>query len=118
MTMHRVFVLFCLLLIVPAASAQEPDAPYVYYQSDSALRVERADGTDRHLLTLTEGPIGGEIGWSEWSPSGDWFAWTTIEYDHYGEPGISKPGAVRADGRRVTVLDDYLSAELSWSPTE
>ena len=65
--MTRLAMLLIVLFgAVLSTQAQESSAPYFYYQSGSAIRIERADGTDRHIIPNTH--IVGELAWSEWSP--------------------------------------------------
>ncbi len=124
--------LACLLILVtamltPHAQAQTSDAPYIYYFSNqlNAFVIERADGSDPHLLgdglmTFTAEPrdifSGIYVDGPGWSPSGQWFAWTAEQVSV--APGYSgaRPYVLSADGaRRLTLLDHLQDAQLMWA---
>ncbi|HML22686.1 MAG TPA: hypothetical protein PKD09_13620 [Aggregatilinea sp.] len=94
------------------------DVPYIYYYSSEhdAFVIERADGTDTHLLG--EGSRGGVDG-PGWSPSGKWFAWTTSTFVPPGAYVKSQQAhVISTDGtRRLTWLDDkeFTRVALMWS---
>lgn len=114
-------LLFANLPLIPTASSHAQDTsdvPYIYYYSEvlNSFVVERADGTDPHLLgadLMPEDPAG--INGAGWSPSGEWLAWRVWN----GDFGIVRnlPFAINIDGtRRLTSLDEFITAELKWSP--
>jgi hypothetical protein len=93
------------------------DAPYIYYYSSEhdAFVIERADGTDTHLLG--EGTSGGVDG-PGWSPSGKWFAWTTSNYIINGYIDSQRAHAISTDGtRHLTWLDDkeFSRVQMIWA---
>jgi WD40 repeat protein len=111
-------------LILPGTAvfpAQTAAPPYVYYYSDTlnAFVIERADGTDSRAIaqdlmpadhTIISGP--------GWSPSGQWFAWTSTYPGEYLD-GPRSAWIIRSDGQeRLDILDDVMhAAYMSWSPT-
>lgn len=127
-------VIFLLPNVELKAQDSASDAPYLYYYDETvrAFVVERADGTDRHLLGegLMKLPepdpsdptsvdyVGFMVDGPGWSPSGDWFAWTATPRVRAGlPPTVDTPHVVSVDGsQRVTVLDDVMSAEMAWAP--
>src|SRR5688572_18563127 len=49
-------------------------APFIYYESKDGYVIERADGTDSHILG--EGlTLEAAQAYASWSPSGAWLAW-------------------------------------------
>lgn len=77
-----VFGLFAVLCIIPSHSAYskqtEHDVPYLYYLSwlHNGVVIERADGTDSHVLGQDLLPDNaGYARGGGWSPSGQWIAW-------------------------------------------
>ena len=117
-------ILLTLLLIVPV-SAQDSEIPYLYYLGrygdGAAFIVERADGSDPHVIPVGEFRAS-FIDSTQWSPSGQWLAFSmknTRKGDQYTFTSQRLPAVVNVDGtRRVTVMDRFASAVLSWSPTE
>ncbi|HML22685.1 MAG TPA: WD40 repeat domain-containing protein [Aggregatilinea sp.] len=103
---------------VRAQGDGESDAPYIYYYSNvhNAFVIERADGTDTHLLgegVTGPAPVIGElpsavaVSGPGWSPSGKWFAW--IKRPNFqGYPvRATTVYTLSTDGqRRLTLLDD------------
>src|SRR5262245_6691333 len=120
--MRRIpLLLLLMLLIAPAVQAQDSSAPYLYYFDSfvQAVIVERADGTDSRLLGAETIPDTSYVTGPGWSPSGRWLAGTSRQGNPYGNDLAYAPWAISADGKRqVTVLDDYTTAALWWSPTE
>jgi WD40 repeat protein len=117
---HFSFFFILILLLAPASTqAQDNAAPYLYYYDNyvHAVIVERADGTDSHLLGAGIIPEAPYITGPGWSPSGHWLAGTSRLWTV--NTGITYlPWAVSADGqRRVSALDEYIPGELWWSPT-
>lgn len=74
-----ILILISLLITMPVMT--QDDVPYLYYfdPNESAFVIERADGTDRHLLA--QGIMPDEVRYVAgpgWSPSGQWLAWQGI----------------------------------------
>ncbi|MBZ0319982.1 MAG: hypothetical protein K8L91_26460 [Anaerolineae bacterium] len=89
------------------AGGEDSDAPYLYYFSDdlNAWVIERADGTDRRLLgqglAMEEANTASGI----WSPSGEWFRWSSSTYtkqDPWATPKNSNWQYWRTDASNVT----------------
>lgn len=115
----------------------ENDAPYIYYYSNryEAFVIERADGTDRRifgenlinyddyrLLDFNGHLLEGDFRANDygWSPSGDWYAGEIVRVVTVGgtpsgetiKPFIINP----TTGEKLTLLDNYQSAQIKWSP--
>jgi len=96
------------------------EPPYLMYFhfDDEGPRfiIERADGSDSRLFgdklmdtshNLIEG--------AGWSPSGEWFAWTsTLYHKFYQTP--RKAYVLAVDGERRGVLPTHYDATLHWAP--
>jgi hypothetical protein len=102
--------------------AQESDAPFIYYfsRNDHAIIIERADGTDRYLIGEQ---VNKEIVLDiQWSPSGEWLAWITTDYQSYDyfDPYAAEIWVARYDGTDLfqVTFDNLLPSLLEWSPTE
>lgn len=108
------------LLGLAPAHAQDDPPPYLFYYSmqHNAFVIERADGTDSRLLA--DGVMSPETNAADgpgWSPSGEWFAWSSREIIATGANSPSQPHAISVDGtRRVTTLDAYPHAVVDWVP--
>lgn len=111
----------------PAVHAQTSSAPYLYYYSDvlHAFIVERADGTDSHVLAegvmppLHEGADGVEIDGPGWSPSGQWFGWSLAEESRDNLLSVAPiPYLINLDGRRFDLPAGLTNFALAWSPQE
>ncbi len=111
---------------IPPSHAQDSSNPYIQYFSHSrnAFIIERADGTDSRvlgegLMTLTGDAHSIYVDGPGWSPSGQWFAWTSTQRSGYGgvvHYPIRKPHVLSVDGtRRLTLLDDIENAQLAWA---
>lgn len=122
--MRRWLVLFgfgILILGQGASQAQttEQTAPYIYYFSyeQHAIVVERADGSDSHLLgqgvieetteTLT-GP--------GWSPTGRWLA-VVPSVGGFGQQAVT-PLVLSVDGQRVVRLPTGYQVQWEWAPQD
>jgi WD40 repeat protein len=120
-------VVLWLGVFVSPSHAQEPSNPYIYYFSDAlnAFVIERADGTDTHvlgdgLMALTGEAHDIHVAGPGWSPSGRWFAWTAAQVSSsgWGWSGY-RPYVLSADGtQRLTLLDHLDDAQLAWSADE
>lgn len=138
----RRFILLCLLLGlvlpgIPHSIAQDSEslAPYLYYFSEAerGIVIERADGSERHFIETdtfidyrdyqTEydaedtGITANNI---KWSPSGKWVSFQ-LEWFHsvYGRTHPIQPITMNIEtGERLTILDEYDSAEMVWSPVD
>lgn len=123
-----IMLTFALSMSVAVAEQEASDAPFVYFYSydDSAFIIQRADGTDRRILTEYT-PLyrpsperwGGNIYGPGWSPSGQWFVWMS---DGYSEAFlVNRDGSIRrsiAKGFKVhnmwwNPVSDLLVIELS-----
>src|SRR5574341_360388 len=101
-------------------------APYLYYYSadDNAWIVERADGSDRHLLGAGLSPAGTNAPQEPgWSPSGEWFGWISRQVGGpLGDDPDPDPlplSVVRVDGTRAALpLPQGRIQAAVWSPTE
>ncbi|MCI0709083.1 MAG: hypothetical protein L0154_02875 [Chloroflexi bacterium] len=101
--------------------AQEPEIPYLYYYSfqDQGFIIERADGSNQHLLSA---PLRSSdhnlMGGPGWSPSGKWLAW----WSRPDAGNITRTSAVgyifSADGQeQLDLLDDVNNIiDMAWSP--
>ncbi len=83
-------LLICLFLSQVSSGFEQPlfatevsDVPFIYYHSsdDNAFVIERADGSDSRYLTAFTLPSEHFIVGPGWSPSGNYFAWMTRQYD-------------------------------------
>lgn len=100
------FLIVIALLLVPVPSqAQNDPAPYLYYYSRvlNGFVIESADGTDSRIIG--QGLVPADHNWINgpgWSPSGEWFAWTSSRIDPaYHGVYESKGYVIRADGSGV-----------------
>lgn len=121
----RLFALFGLMLLVsmPVQEQPETEAPYIYYYSNvlNGVVIERADGTDSHILgqglmpepaAVVDGP--------GWSPDGRWFAWRgyrTLDFGFYIPQGSY---AVNIENQSLDMLAEFpVSIDaLLWHPTQ
>jgi len=120
--MRWMTLLVCVLLfLVPLATsrAQDDAPPYLFYYSNTlnSFVIERADGTDSRLFGENMmPPETNTVQGPGWSPSGQWFAWSSVTVSSYYH-SASQPHALSADGtRRLTSLDAYPHARLEWAP--
>jgi hypothetical protein len=96
------------------------NAPYIYYYSfeDQAFIIEHADGSDRRILAsylLPEGHT--TISGAGWSPSGEWFAWTSKIPS--GTGGLRNVYLVRRDGGEpLGIFSELITSitSIMWSP--
>ncbi|MCI0714453.1 MAG: hypothetical protein L0154_30140 [Chloroflexi bacterium] len=120
------------------------DAPYLYYYDETvrAFVVERADGTDRHLLgqeLMADLPLPGTpypnpendyiredtvygglyVDGPGWSPSGEYFAWTAAP-KIWGRPPVhGEPYIINTSGLPpADVLRRFDVADMVWFPDE
>jgi hypothetical protein len=120
------FGLLWALLLSPLllAGAQEAPAPYLYtYDNDlGSFVIERADGSDRRVLSAAATQQGmNDIQVWGWSPSGRWLAWTS----GFMVPGsccIRSTDAWAVDVTGTKTLDMLANLgeiyDMVWSPTE
>jgi len=116
----RTFFVMCLyfsILFVSAVDAQDT-TPYLYYYSTSedAFMIERADGTDRHILGADLDLNAGQIEGLGWSPNGQWFA-----FQAYGEQGLAAQVVRLNDDNQPDSIEAFvqlgMTADIiSWSP--
>lgn len=87
------------------------DVPYLYYHdSDSGeIVIERADGTDRHVLVET-GAI--TINGPGWSPSGEYFAWYETMPDGTTYHVIDWQGEIAISPLEGAFISDWWSDNL------
>lgn len=124
--LFSVIMAVLLLTVRMPARAQEPSIPYIQYFSLSlnAFIIERADGTDTRvlaydLMTADDGTNGVYVDGPGWSPSGQWFAWTSTR--HVGDGGGAydsdhRPHVLSVDGtQRLNMLADVEDAWLAWA---
>jgi len=104
------------------ASTAAP-APYLYYFSDKLHEfiIERADGTDTHVLGDGLMPHANRVRGPGWSPSGKWFAWTGIQQNTEDDSSNilwEHHFIVSADNtQRLNLLDDIpANANMVWAP--
>ncbi|MBZ0318946.1 MAG: hypothetical protein K8L91_21200 [Anaerolineae bacterium] len=111
------------------AGSEDSDAPYLYY-FDSAARywvIEKADGTDKHILgegLVQRAPDAYtvDVGGPGWSPSGQWFAFTSRSvFGMIGSTPSEQAHIISVDGRQhLTLLDDLARLDagisMAWSP--
>lgn len=119
----RLFILsvLCAPTFVVRSASQPQDAPYIYYYSDrlNAFVIERADGTDKHLLgdsimpPVQKPAFGYYIEGPGWSPSGRWFAWTGSMVQYGNATGL-RPYTVSTSNRPLSVLQDFDNAKIAW----
>jgi WD40 repeat protein len=131
--MRTAMVLLVMILLLPVGSGAtvrgldggagegESDAPYIYYYSDvlNAFVVERADGTDTHLIAqelMNERTA--DIRLTDWSPNGEWLVW-----QNSGQPGETGERLNRTwglnvhTGQRLSSLETIPSVRyVEWSP--
>ena len=104
-------------------TAQDNLAPYLYYHSPilNAFIIERADGTDSHMIGEGITPTNHRAYVNPgWSPSGKWLVWTsTVPTEEPADVSYEVWG-ISADGTQsVTILDDLsLVQSIVWSPVE
>jgi hypothetical protein len=117
-------VLFTYLLSLPLpVNIQSDLPPYLYYYSDylNAFVVERADGSDSRMIGQGLVPKGDNIFiGSGWSPSGNWFAWTSyFNGGAIGGTGESISYVIATDtGEPFKRVNGLANAFLAWSPNE
>src|SRR5690606_17232429 len=109
------FVLTFLLLgavLHVGAQTEALTNPYLVYfdENISALVIERADASERHLIgqglipeTANEMENFGVL------PSGEWLYWVSTTRDSSGTITAAQPFAVNVNGERVTALDGVSS---------
>lgn len=118
-----IFVLMIGLVVLPVQAQDEDLPPYLYYYSDvlNAFVIERADGTDSRVLGagLMPSETNHVVIDPGWSPSGDWFAWTSGAYI-FDQRIYQHPWIVSANGsQRISLLDEIRDIDdIKWSPTE
>ena len=106
-----------------SASGGDDTVPYIYYHANiaNAIVVERADGTDSRLIAPDAMPRDSTvISDLDWSPSGEWMAWSSGMYNPYGGVIGYSTWIARSDGsNRLTLLDNVgRTLALKWSPID
>lgn len=104
------------------------DTPYIYYYSDglNAWVIERADGTDTHILgegLVQKAPEAYSVAVDGpgWSPSGKWLAFSAQSVFSYPFRGIddNKPYIISSDGSsQLPCIGQLQHAQMAWSPHE
>ena len=127
--MKRIFIFLVFiwlstqLLNIQAQNPQDNPVPYLYYYSNfyNAIVVERADGTDTHLVGAGFAPEQTNDALSVgWSTSGRWLAWIprylgVATYDELYAPIIVDT----LSNQPAIEFEPSLSASyLEWSPTD
>lgn len=113
--MRRMIYILLFLTIIgnkrAELTAQESDAPYIYYHDGQEFVIERADGTDQYRIGEYMVNLTDDFASVGWSPEGQWLL---IRGEWYG--GTTRTRALRYDGRVLLELPavDY----DAWSPTE
>jgi hypothetical protein len=122
--MKKLIVLctLCLISLFRFGEAQSEAAPFLYYYSDSlrTFVIERADGTDRRVLSQVEMPEEtNNIRIVGWSPSGEWLAWISSVRLNDGNVTYSA-WIANIDGVQSWALpaDAGNIYDMSWSPAE
>jgi hypothetical protein len=119
-TLLVILVSVCCLAGVGAA--QVSNVPYLYYYSNllNAFVVERADGTDSHLLAESAMPRDhNRVEGPGWSPSGEWFAWMSARDRSPGNTWFMGWIINTNGSERLTFLDgmNYI-VQMEWSESE
>jgi hypothetical protein len=118
--------LFMFALLASSTRVQGNSAPYLYYYSskEQAFIIERADGSDSRTLVQYSIPRedvifsdgSGFIVGPGWSPSEEWFVWTTLLRN--GAPSQSAFIVNREGSLPIQLADDLVVDDLQWSPSE
>jgi hypothetical protein len=115
-------VALILLIVLTSISLGQPQTPYIYYYSDdaSAFIIERADGSERTVLSSFYPCTDCQIVGPGWSPSGEWFAWTVDTIPETPRPpDEALVNLVNKSGTKLIVelnMDEVVR-DLTWSPT-
>lgn len=123
MRITRILIFMAIIVVgtvlpsVPISAAQESNAPYLYYESPlhHGVIVERADGTDSHLLGGVVMPDDHRIGIGpKFSMDGQWVAWTS----RGSGAGDTKLYVVTVDSTTQVQTVENLNrvTHLMWSP--
>lgn len=115
--------LAALLTMPPAApnsSAAQSPPPMIYYfsEADNGLIVEAADGSQRQILAPYDLPADKDMVGPGWSPSGQWFAWTTapIGLPYLMDNNIHLIN--RAGGDVIQISTNGTTLVMEWSPID
>lgn len=96
------------------------DAPFLYYPGEGGVVIERADGTDRRVITLNI-PQGRTLTTLQWSPSGRWLLWQSMEMDfsEFVWEGSEETWLTSYDGRDSFSLNQRWGyvATWTWAPS-
>ena len=109
----RLFVVLSIILIgvFSTVSSQDSEAPYIFYHSAAinAIVIERADGSDSQAIARGLMPADHNfVSNIQWSPSGEWVAWTSGIQGGYSAR-LESVWIMRADGsERLMLLDKHL----------
>jgi hypothetical protein len=117
---HACALILITLLFSPVmpGRAQESSAPYYYYFNGSASSfvLAKADGTDAKVVSeglTTES----HVNWAEWSPSGEWLAWSATNFRGCGsEP--APMSAYLASGESASRLGTFDALQMVWAPDQ
>src|SRR5215213_8704384 len=127
----RSFTLAQVIIIALVTMAYAPNlqaevenrTPYIYYYSSekAGFIIERADGSDSHLLSKFETPDNTMISGPGWSPSGKWLAWTIWDVEG-GSLSQSVAYIINRNGNQISLFPQELvkgataQVEMLWSP--
>lgn len=120
MPVALVLLLLTSMHFLSAADAVS-SAPYLYYYSDTTHNfiIERADGSDKHVLASYSVTEGYSIAGDGWSPSGKWFAWYETIPGGAGPGIIGQTSVVSRDGaEHFVAIEDCSVSSLQWSASD
>ena len=110
-----------LVIMIPiTTNLSHVNTPKIFYYSVArqAFIIERADGTESRLLAHYFLPAGHtQIVGAGWSPSGQWFSWTSQRANGLGANNVY---ITSRDGQTNITLfpEDVILQESLWSPTD
>lgn len=115
-------LMFWLSVSLQVGEAQSEPAPFLYYYSDTlrTFVIERADGTDTRVLSQVTMPEEtDDITIRDWSPSGEWLAWTSRIRSGYDNT-IDSGWIANVDGTESWEIptDAGHIYDMIWSPTD
>jgi Tol biopolymer transport system component len=118
------------LLVLSRASEtiEQVTIPHFYYYSsaEKAFIVEKADGREKYVLVSFELPVSSStqgIGGPGWSPSGQWFAWTTYDLEGGNSRQLIANVVKREGGNPFSLINPRprttgYDVQMKWSPVE
>lgn len=111
-------IMVILFFLLVCGSSVESQAPYIYYYSDilHSFVIERADGSDsRQFATNIIPELHNVIEGAGWSPSGQWFAFTS-SIKTYDSSRDYQSHIISTDEQSIISLSGQISS-MMWSPT-